>query len=51
VRIEDLERLLDDKQTIVEILPNGEIVVVKVTALQWQKPLTFRQELGGEYGR
>ena len=48
--IEDLEKLLDDEEEApIEILPNGMIVQRRVSAKK-KKVLTFRENLGGEYG-
>jgi hypothetical protein len=53
--IAQLEELLshelswDDQQEI-EILPNGEIRPIGDGAREGVKPLTFRENLGGEYG-
>jgi hypothetical protein len=47
--IAQLEALLSrDEDVEIEILPNGE-VVAKGTSKQ-AKPVTFRENLGGEYG-
>ncbi len=61
-KIEQLEYLLDselkwgDEQIDIEILPNGEIRQLgnhDTSELKKgaAKPLTFRENLGGEYGR
>jgi hypothetical protein len=55
--ISELEDLLNrelgwDRQDDLEILPNGEIRAVGASAgedLGGRKPLTFRENLGGEY--
>ena len=51
--IEDLESIFDDEEyTPIEILPNGEIREIgggKKAGVS--KPLTMREDLGGEYGR
>lgn len=54
--IEELAKLLKkedtwDEQTAIRILPNGEIVPIDdVTPLpKHLKPLTFKEDLGGEY--
>ena len=51
--IEELEALLDEDEFVaIEILPNGEIREVGIgKTLGVQKPLTMREDLGGEYGR
>ena len=47
--IEDLERILNhDADIPFEILPNGQIVEVEGRSVE-AKPLTFRENLGGEY--
>lgn len=49
----ELEQILDSEEdTPIEILPNGEIRAHgKGSAeLGGQKPLTMREDLGGEYG-
>lgn len=50
--IEDLEAMFDDEEcTPIEILPNGEIRELgggKKAGVS--KPLTMRENLGGEYG-
>ncbi len=52
--IDELEALLNsEEETPIEILPNGEIRAVGATdpaALGGKKPLTMRENLGGEYG-
>lgn len=51
--IDDLERLLNSEEdTPIQILPNGEIREVgQATASETgsKKPLTMRENLGGEY--
>ena len=51
--IEELERILDqEEETSIEILPNGEIRARGTTGadeLGGKKPLTMRENLGGEY--
>lgn len=50
--IEELERILNnDEEESMEILPNGEIRAVskRSSKSKIQPPLTFRENLGGEY--
>lgn len=51
--IEELEAILDAEEDVpIEILPNGEIRALGQTTpgeLGGKKPLTFRENLGGEY--
>ena len=51
--IEELEAILDsEEETSIEILPNGEIREIGQTStdeLAGKKPLTMRENLGGEY--
>jgi hypothetical protein len=51
--IADLEAILDSEEEIpIEILPNGEIRAKGDTGaldLGGRKPLTMREDLGGEY--
>jgi len=53
--ITELERLLNtEEDTSIEILPNGEIRATGQTSpsspsLAGKKPLTMRENLGGEY--
>ncbi|MGD0101019.1 MAG: hypothetical protein ABSC60_11790 [Acidobacteriota bacterium] len=50
--IQELERLLNrEEDTPIEILPNGEIREVGQTKIDLgsKKPLTMRENLGGEY--
>ncbi len=53
--IEELERLLDSEEdTPIEILPNGEIRALgdsDAVERDFKKPLTMREDLGGEYGQ
>lgn len=52
--IRELERLLDSEEdTPIEILPNGEIRErggSSPSERGYKKPLTMREDLGGEYG-
>jgi hypothetical protein len=52
--IQELEALLkSEEETPIQILPNGEIRPVGQTnplELGGKKPLTMRENLGGEYG-
>ena len=51
--IQELEAILQDEEsTPIEILPNGEIRALGTGSqeLGGRKPLTFRENLGGEYG-
>ena len=50
--INELEKLLDEEEnTPIEILPNGEIRALGEGSaeLQGKKPITMREDLGGEY--
>ena len=51
--IQELEALLNNEEdTPIQILPNGEIRAVGQTSsneLGGQKPITMRENLGGEY--
>lgn len=51
--IDELQRLLQKEEDVpVEILPNGEIRAKGTTSsseLQGKKPITMKEELGGEY--
>jgi hypothetical protein len=51
--IQELERLLNtEEDTPIQILPNGEIRAVGQASssdLGGKKPLTMRENLGGEY--
>lgn len=52
ITIDELEQLLEEEEDIpIEILPNGEIRALNKGAaeLQGQKPVTMREDLGGEY--
>ena len=53
--IQELEQLLESEEnTPIEILPNGEIRALggsTDTERGFRKPLTMREDLGGEYGR
>jgi hypothetical protein len=52
--IQELEALLNsEEETPIQILPNGEIRAVGQTSpaeLGPKKPLTMKENLGGEYG-
>jgi hypothetical protein len=52
--IKELEEILENEEdTPIEILPNGEIRPVGSGAsadLGRRKPITMREDLGGEYG-
>lgn len=49
--IDDLERILQSEEDVaLEILPNGEIREVGGSERTARKPLTMRENLGGEYG-
>jgi len=52
--IQELEGLLNsEEETPIQILPNGEIRALGQTSpaeLGAKKPLTMRENLGGEYG-
>jgi hypothetical protein len=51
--IHELEAILDaEEDTPIEILPNGEIRALGKGSkeLGGRKPLTMREDLGGEYG-
>lgn len=52
--IHELERLLkSEEDTPIEILPNGEIRArggSDAAERGYKKPLTMREDLGGEYG-
>jgi hypothetical protein len=52
-KIDELERLLNSEQdTPIQILPNGEIREVggaSAAEMGSKKPLTMRENLGGEY--
>lgn len=50
----ELEQLLENEEDVpIEILPNGEIRAIgKGSAeLQGKKPITMREDLGGEYAK
>ncbi len=53
--IEQLEQLLENEEEVpVEILPNGEIRAKggsTASELGGKKPITMREQLGGEYTR
>ncbi len=53
--IDELERILDREEEVeIEILPNGEVRAKGQTSLQergGRKPLTMREDLGGEYSK
>jgi hypothetical protein len=53
--IEQLQDILNaDEDVVMRILPNGEITVdadKSIKKVKGQKPLTMREDLGGEYGR
>lgn len=49
--IDELENLLNEDQDVeIEILPNGEVRSTKGGKPSNEKPLTMRDNLGGEYG-
>jgi len=52
--IAELEAILDKEEDVeIEILPNGEVRALGQSSLQergGRKPLTMREDLGGEYG-
>lgn len=52
--IDQLEAILaSEEEVAIEILPNGEVRAKGETSLQetgGKKPLTMREDLGGEYG-
>jgi hypothetical protein len=52
--IQELEAILNSEETTpIQILPNGEIRPVgqaTIAELGSKKPLTMRENLGGEYG-
>ena len=49
----ELEQLLENEEDVpIEILPNGEVRARNSTGteeLQGKKPITMREDLGGEY--
>ena len=48
--IKELEAILNSEdETAISILPNGEIVDVNYKPLKKSKPLTMKEDLGGEY--
>jgi len=50
--IHELEQLLENEEDVpIEILPNGEIRAMGEGSaeLQGKKPITMREDLGGEY--
>ena len=51
--IAELEKILDSEEEVeIEILPNGEVRAKGQTTTQelgGRKPLTMREDLGGEY--
>jgi hypothetical protein len=53
--IKELESILDKEQEMeIEILPNGEVRAKGQSASQdlgGRKPLTMREDLGGEYAK
>jgi hypothetical protein len=53
--IAELERILDQEEDVeIEILPNGEVRAKGQSSAQelgGRKPLTMREDLGGEYGK
>jgi hypothetical protein len=53
--IAELEAILQNEEEIpLEILPNGEVREKDTTSAQelgGRKPLTMREDLGGEYGQ
>jgi hypothetical protein len=52
--IAELEAILQQEEDVpIEILPNGEVRALNSTTpaeLGGRKPLTMREDLGGEYG-
>ena len=52
--IHELEAILDEEEdSPVEILPNGEVRAVggsDAAERDYRKPITMRENLGGEYG-
>jgi hypothetical protein len=53
--IDELEKILASEEEVpIEILPNGEVRAKDQTTAQelgGKKPLTMRENLGGEYGK
>ncbi len=48
--IEELEAILNsEEEQAIEILPNGEVRAIDTKAKPKKKPLTLRENLGGEY--
>ncbi len=50
--IEELERILDsEEETPLQIMPNGEIRAMSKKQIKGKllQPITFRENLGGEY--
>jgi len=49
--IAELEKLLESEEDVaLEILPNGEIRAGKKRLPKGARPITFKENLGGEYG-
>ena len=52
--IQELEAILNtEEETPMEILPNGEIRAIgqaNAMELKGKKPITMKEDLGGEYG-
>lgn len=51
VTIAQLEQLLNDPEVEIELLPDGTIRTTPLDPDRPNKVLTFRTDLGGEYGR
>lgn len=49
--IAQLEQLMNDPEQELEILPDGSVRVLPLDPDRPDKLLTFRSDLGGEYGR
>lgn len=51
--IDELEKILNsEEETLIQIMPNGEVREASKTSsseLSGKKPLTFKENLGGEY--
>lgn len=51
--IHELEKILDEEEdSPIEILPNGEVRAIGGSTLVecgYKKPITMREDLGGEY--
>jgi hypothetical protein len=51
--IDELEKILNsEEETLIQIMPNGEVRQASQTTsteLAGKKPLTFKENLGGEY--